>query len=188
MFNLTNISVKEFFQLNEEDAMQYVELQAIMKSKPIFQKRRAKPLGSLEYGQVAQIKRAIMKPTYKNLLESFKMIFGVSQVQYLSADVINYFYALNWIRESILELMKKEKALVPDPDPDLEMAGVNRLQVFAEMAVLIDLGKKFGKAPTEIERWKYNMVYAILLYDKLHGEVQKKYLQIKYPKKIGGKR
>lgn len=187
MFNLTNISVKEFFQLNDQEVMSYVELQTIMKSKPIFLNRKAKDLGQLEFGQVAQLKRNISNPTFENLYESFKMVFGTKKMEYLSADIISYFYALNWIRENIISIINKEKALAPEPDPDLEMAGVKRLSIFGEMSILINLGQKFSKTPTEIERWKYNLVFAILMYDKVHGEIQKNYMKIKYPKR-GGKR
>lgn len=188
MFNLKNITVKEFFQLNEADALSYVELQSIMKSKPVFLNRKAKELGELSFGDVAQLKRNISEPSYEGLMDSFKMVFGIKQSQYLNADVVSFFYALNWMRESVIALMNKEKALVPEPDPDLEMAGVNRLAVFSEMSTLINLGRSFSKAPTEIETWKYNMVFAILLYDKVHGEVQKNYYELKKPKRVGGKR
>lgn len=175
MFNLTNISVQEFFQVDEATAIKYVELQSIMKSKPTFLKYKAKKLGSLSFGNVAQLKRYIANPTYESLLEAFKMVYGVRQNQYLNADVVSFFYALNHIRESIIEINKREKQLQSEPDADLQNAGVERLQRFGEMGTLINLGKQYSKSPSEIEEWKYNLVYAILLYDKVHGEIKKKY-------------
>lgn len=180
MFSIEHITVLQFFQLQDEaKAFQYVELQSVMKEKPVFLKRKAKPLGSLTYGEVAKLKRAISKPTFEKLLEAFQMVFGVNRNEYLNAGVVDYFYALNWIRKAILEIVEKEKKLGGnDPDPFLEMAGVKRLSAFGEMATLINLGKQFGKTPEEIENWKYNVVFSILLYEKVHGEVNKSYNEI----------
>ena len=196
MFNLTHITVKEFFQVDEETSNRYLELQSnmwiyLMKlkeegkdisflNKP-FLKYKAKKLGSLSFGNVAQLKRYIANPTYESLLEAFKMVYGVRQNQYLNADVVSFFYALNHIRESVIAINKKEKQLHSEPDADLQNAGVERLNRFGEMGTLINLGKQYAKSPAEIEEWKYNLVYAILLYDKVHGEIKKKYDEIKKP-------
>lgn len=179
MFNLTNISVKEFFQLDEDTSLKYVELQSIMKSQDTFLKSRAIPLGQLSFGEVATLKRNIQNPTYESLMDSFKLVFKVKQNQYLNADVVSFFYALNFIREKVIELNQKEKVLESEIEPELEMAGVKSLSVFGEMATLINLGERYSKCPTEIESWKYNLVFAILLYDKKKGEVQQKYQKIK---------
>lgn len=179
MFNLTNISVSDFFQLNEDEVIKYLELQSLMKSKNVFTKRKAKELGYLTFGDVSQLKMDMAAPTFENLADSFKVVFGVKKNDYLKSDVVSFFYALNHIKESVKELIKKEKALESEPDPELELAGVNKLNIFGEMATLINLGEKFSKAPTEIETWKYNLVFAILLYDKKKGEVKNKYDELK---------
>ena len=179
MFNLNHIKVKEFFHLKDEDASKYLELQSIMKSEDIFLNYKAKPLGQLTYGQVAQIKRTFKNPDYNSLLECFKLVFKVKEDKYLNSDIVNYFYALNWIKEQVMALVEKEKMLVPDPDPDLEMAGVKKLSVFGEMSTLINLAQKFSTSPMVIETWTYNTVYTILLYQKIEGEVRKSYNQIK---------
>ena len=182
MFNLTHIKVRQFFQLKEDEAAKYVELQSIMKSEDIFLNFKAKPLGELTFGQVSQIKRVFMKPTYENLLECFKTVFKVREDKYLNSDITHYFYALNWIKEQVMVLVEKEKMLIPDPDPDLEMAGVKKLNVFGEMATLINLAQKFSTTPMEIEKWNYNVVFTILLYQKLEGEVRRDYMNITKPK------
>lgn len=187
MFNLANISVKDFFQLEEQNVVKYVELQSIMKSKPMFLKNKAKELGSLPFGEVVSLKNYLSNPTYESLLESFKMVFGIKQNEYLNADVVSFFYALNHIRESVIKLIKSEAQLNTEPDADLEMAGVRKLSVFGEMAVLINLGEKFGKAPTEIAKWKYGIVINTLKYYKVKGEVQKKYMELKSKKTNGRK-
>lgn len=180
MFDLENITVFQFFQLNEERAYKYVELQSIMNDKPEFLKSKAKSLGHLSYGQVAKLKRTISKPTFENLFEAFHIVFGVKMNQYLNADIVSYFYALNWIRKSVKNILQKEfKALQSDVDPYLEMAGVKRLAAFGEMSTLITLGRQFSKTPEEIENWKYNLVFSIMLYDKVYGEVNKSYNEIK---------
>ena len=179
MFNLTHITLGSFFHLKEDQAAKYLQLQEVMKTDDVFLRRKAKPLGQLTFGEVSQIKRAFIKPSYENLLECFKIVFKVKESAYLKSDIIQYFYALNWIKAEVLLLMEKEKMLVPDPDPDLEMAGVKKLSMFGEMSTLINLAQKFSTSPMVIETWNYNTVFTILLYQKLESEVSKAYNNIK---------
>ena len=161
MFNLTHITLGNFFHLKEDQAAKYLQLQEVMKTDDVFLRRKAKPLGQLTFGEVSQIKRAFIKPSYEK------------------SSIVDYFYALNWIKAEVLLLMEKEKMLIPDPDPDLEMAGVKKLSMFGEMSTLINLAQKFSTSPMVIETWNYNTVFTILLYQKLEGEVSKAYNNIK---------
>ena len=182
MFNLNHIKVKDFFHLKEDEAAKYLELQNIMKSEDIFLNYKAKPLGQLTFGEVSQIKRTFINPNYNSLLECFKLVFKVKEDKYLNSDIVNYFYALNWIKDQVMALVEKEKMLIPDPDPDLEMAGVKKLSVFGEMSTLINLAQKFSTTPMEVEKWNYNVVFTTLLYQKLEGEVKRDYMNMKKPK------
>lgn len=180
MFALNNISVVQLYHLPQQDFHNYMELQKLMKAKPVFNKRNAKKIESLEFGQVARLKRILLKPTYQGLIEAFKLVYGVKNNEYQHADVITYFYALNHIKIEIKKIIKKEQvALKSEPDMMMQMAGSDRLNVFAELNTLIDLGKQFGKSPEEIERWPYSMVFALVLHNKVHGEIMKRYHELK---------
>lgn len=177
---LDNISVKQLYQLPQEDFQNYMELQDIMRAKPIFNKYKAKKIESLEFGQVAQLKRITLKPTYEGLINAFKMVYGCRTGQYQNANVVDYFYAINHIKQSVTALINKEqRTLVGEPDMFMEMAGAERLNIFAELNTLVLLGKQFGKSPEEVERWPYSMVFALVLHGKVSGEVQKRYYELK---------
>lgn len=177
---LDNISVFQLYHLPQDHFQNYMELQGLMAAKPIFNKRRAKKIESLEFGQVAQLKRIMLNPTYQGLIDAFKMVFGVKADDYKRAYVTDYFYAINHLRQSVTELIEKEqKALKSEPDMFMEMAGAERLNMFAELNTLVDLGKQFGKSPEEVERWPYSMVFALVLHNKITAEIMKRYHELK---------
>lgn len=179
-WNLKHITVAELYQLEEYDFLCYLELQKLMNAKPFFCKKEARKITSLTFGEVSKIKRVLQKPSFEGLQDVFKMVFGTKQIQYYNADVVDYFYALNHITESILEIVKREqKALKGKSDSDLDAAGVDRLSKFGELSTLIEVGKKFGKSPEEIEKWKYSLVFSIIFYGKVEGEVKENYSKIK---------
>lgn len=185
MFDLDNITVEELYLLPPEKFKYYMDLENVMLiNDDRFMKNKARSLGSLSYGDVASIKLYLQDPTFDNVLEIFKLVYKIKKQDYLKADVISYFYALKYIKKAIIDLLDKEKkALKSDPDPLLEMAGAERLGIFREMGTLINLGKSFKKNPEEIENWRYDLVFTILVYEKISGEIQKEYRNLNKPKK-----
>ncbi|MAX51603.1 MAG: hypothetical protein CMH22_06445 [Methylophaga sp.] len=180
IFNLNNISTLEFLRLDEAAALPYWQLQSILKPHPTFGKFKAARLGELQFGQVATLKQHLQKPDFDGLLEMFTLVFGVKRSQFLNAPVVDFLIALGWLRESVSNLIQKEyHALKSNPDPDMQAAGVERLSVFAEMNTLIAIAQQYGKSPQEIETWPYNMVFSLMLHNKILGEVQKNYSEIK---------
>ncbi len=179
-WNLDHISVSQLYQLEEYDFLCYMELQKVMNAKPFFCKHKAKKLTTLTFGEVSKIKRVLIKPTLDGLQEVFTAVFGIKKIQYYNADVVDYFYGLNHIIKSIEEIVKREqKALKGKEDADLDAAGVDKLSRFGELSTLIEVGKKFGKSPEEIEQWKYSLVFSIIFYGKIENEVKDNYSQIK---------
>lgn len=180
VYNLDNIRVIELLKLDKESATPYLQLQDVMNGRGTFNGKEAKQLGELEYGQISQFKKDFAKPTYDTILEAFDLIFSASKHQVLRSRVTDYFYAVNWITEQMLKLIKREEvALIGNPDPTLEAAGVSRLQKFQELPVLMDLAQRFGKEIEEIEKWKYNKVFAMMYYFKEQREVDEEYHRLK---------
>lgn len=185
MFNLDKITVEEFFKLPEEDAAKYMDLEDILLVKDsTFAKHRATELGELTYGNIGTIRRNLTEGTFDSVYDCFKIIYGISLRKYLDADIVDYFYAFKWIKQEVLKQINNEKkVLKSDPDYYSEMAGADRLKVFGEFATLLIIGRSFSKDPEEIENWKYNKVFTILAYDKIQGEVTKRYHELKYKSK-----
>lgn len=183
IFQLEKITVREFYGLDDEELVgRYMKLEEIMKPNgKMFGKHRGTEIGELTFGEVVSLKNYLSEPNYKNLFECFKIVYGVNERQYLDADIVSYFYAMKWIKAGIISIVENQKKVLTPTEPDfyLEMAGAERLNVFGEFATLLILGRSFGLDPEVIEGWKYNKVFSILAYDKIHGEVQKRYHQLK---------
>jgi len=185
IFDLKHITVKEFFSLDESEADKYLKLEEMLKVKnDMFGKYKATPLGELTFGDVGNIKKNLSEASFDSLFDCFKIIYNVKLGTYLSSDIVDYFYSMKWIKEEIVKLIENQrKVLKAEEDPLLKMADPkNRLGVFDELPTLIILGRSFGEDPEVIENWKYNKVFSILAYDKIHGEVQKRYNELKYKK------
>lgn len=184
IFNLDNISTLQFMQLPVDQANQYWELQNIMTPIDKFGRFEGKPLGQLQFGQVAMLKDMMKDADYEGLKEAYQNIFGINEHQFQSSPVTDFLSTIGWIRKSLIELIEKEnKALQSDPDPDLQLAGVARLNPFGEMNTLIAIAQQFSTTPHVVETWTYNTVFTIMLHNKTMGEVQKEYIEIKRKKK-----
>lgn len=195
MYNLDNITVGEFWKLNDEYLVnQYLAFTMeerygeknpfYLNPKDSFAGKQATPLGKLTFGEVANIKYQVQQPTDEGIIEMFETVFKVDNKTILKQDIVSFFYALNWIKQSIKELIEREqKNLSGDQDPMLEMAGVKRLVPFGELNTLKAIGQQFGKSPDEVENWSYNMVFSLMLHDKVAAEVQHAYNELKHGSK-----
>ena len=146
---LDNITVNELWKLEDESLfISYLELQKVLKPSATFCGFQAKPLGQLEFGQVANLKEYISKPTPEGILDAFKIVFGVKEKAYFAAPVVSYFYALNWITEEMRNLVELEGRMLADkPDPLMEMAGAKVLEMFKELPVLDMIATRYIKSP-----------------------------------------
>ena len=177
IFNLPNITVAEYYQLEEKEFEKYQKLNSVLLiNDDLFLKRKAEKLTELTYGNVSTLKHTINEPSFDGLNEMIEIVYNIKKRDVLNADIVSYFYALKWIDKSVGEILEMEfKALQTEPDSKMELAGVQRLSVFGDLSALISLGKQFGKAPEEIQSWKYKIVFSILAYNKVYGEVEKEY-------------
>lgn len=179
MFNLTDIRVINYLQLEKDAASAYVRLQKIMNPKNIFSGEEGKKYGELEYGQVKRLQKTFKSPTYEQVFDAFGLFFNASKHQVLRSRVTEFFPAINYIIDQISEAVEKEnKSLSTKPNQDLENAGIGRLSAFGALNVIFDLAERFGKDPEEIERWQYRKVFAILLRDKIAREIKEEYSEI----------
>ena len=66
MYNLPNITVKELYMLHGKEMEGYMKLESIMQEDgDRFLNKRAKPLGLLQFGQVALLKKYMVRNTPK---------------------------------------------------------------------------------------------------------------------------
>lgn len=184
MYNLPNITVKELYELPGDEYKKYMALDKIMQiDGDRFLRAKAKPLGTLQYGHVIEMKHSLKNIDLDALAYIFKRVYGIKKTELMEADVVSYFLALKWILKEFTNLVEKEKkVLTPAYDIDLDFAGVKRLNGFGEMGTLINLARSFNTTPQVIEAWQYNLVFTILAYDKVKGEIQTEYSKLKQKK------
>src|SRR5690625_997303 len=156
----------------------YMNLGEILNPKSSFIGREGTPIASLTYDEVGQLKHHLASPTPEAMAEAFGIVFRCKSNEFYSQRVSDFLPALNWLKDSIENLMENEKALSGDVDPLLEMAGVEKLARFGELNVLVSLGQRFGKSPYEVGQWKYSLVFALMMHDKVHGDIEKTYNEL----------
>lgn len=182
MFNLDKIRVVEYLRLDEESVNNYGNLQRVLLPQDNFLGVTANALGSLTFSQVKDIQSRFANPSFDDVLWAFDIFFGSSKHQVLRSSIIDFFYAVNWMVSEVVKSINNEnKALAPSEgvDPDLELAGADRLNIFGDLNTLCELGERYSKEPSEIGEWKYNTVFAIMVKDKVEREVKAEYQRIK---------
>lgn len=178
IYDLENISVRKLYELGTFEFEKYMTLQKCMKSKNIFNNVEADKIGGLKFSEVSELKRIFISTTPEGLFRAFEIVFKCNLHTFMKSDVVSFFYAANWIGEEVNEIFEKEKALASEPDFFMIEAGVKRLEIFEELPTLLSLAKRFGTTPQKVERWKYNLIFAILYYDKIFEDVQKNYNEL----------
>lgn len=179
--DLENITVGQLWALEDESLFSsYLDLKKVLTPAPKFCGFDARPLGQLEFGQVANIKELRNNPTPAGILEAFNYVFGMKEKTYFAADVVSYFYAFNWILKEVDLIIEIENKMLADkPDPLYEMAGAKSLEMFKELPVLDMLAQRYNQPPQVVETWSYNFVFSLLLMIKKTAEVKENYDHLK---------
>ena len=189
MHKLQNIPVKKLFRLPLEKFEAYNNALRHIKGKPLFRGHEALDIGSLKYKDVSFIRKSLEKMTLKGITKSFALVFGIKtkrwfwteERMFFQARVVEFYQALNWILSEIENIEEQEKKLSRKPNDKLKEAGIERLGIFEELNTFIALGERFGLPPQKIQNWKYNLVFALSLHSKVHGEIQDKYADLLKP-------
>ncbi|SNA77389.1 hypothetical protein [Flavobacterium psychrophilum] len=178
--SLQNISFRQLFQLKSQKFEEYHSLLSHL--TPIKLTDSIGSLTDLTFGEVAEIKRSLQRPTFENTTKLFEIIFKIDQKKLYKINVIEFYHALNWIKHEVQSVYNREvENLSPDTDSKLKDAGVDELNIFGEMNTLIALGEKFSKAPQEVENWSYNLVFSLMLHQKISSDINKRYVELNKP-------
>ena len=181
--SLAKIPVYKLFKLQNESFEEYHNLLKHLEPKPI--KRKGKIISSLTdltFGEVAGLKMSFSDTSFESMRDVFKTVFGLKKFEFLNVDVINFYHALNWIREEMQSIYERERHnLTSTPDAKLKDAGIEDLNMFGELNTLIALGEKFSKPPQEVENWNYNLVFSLMLHQKVSNDINKRYQELNKP-------
>lgn len=189
IFDLDDITVAQFTQLDDQQTDGYMRLYEMMNEQSkkagitsdLFQNHKAKELGTLTFGEVSNIKAGITNQSDESITEVFSIIYGVNPVKIMTAKVTDYFQAVIHVGNKLNKLIENERKVLANDeiDADLELAGAAKLSVFEDFGTLITLGEQFSCTPMDIESWKYNTVFSILAFNKIKGDIQKRYQELK---------
>ena len=183
MSSLQKISFQKLFQLKPQKFEEYHNVLKHLEAIPMKGKKQIESITDLTFGEVAAIKMLLQEPNFLNIVEIFKIIFELEQKDLFKIDVIQFYHSINWIKQEVQAVYDREvENLTSTPDSKLKDAGIDELNIFGEMNTLIMLGEKFSKAPQEIENWNYNLVFSLMLHQKISSEVNKRYVELITPK------
>lgn len=175
-----NIPLHALYKLPPEEMDKYLNLISVLKPLSKIGRYKATPLFDLTYGEVKEVESLLLTATSESISQAFKYVFKMPEKVFYKLRAVTFLKALNHLFEDLKSIAELEKNLIPKPDPIFEMAGADRLSIFGHFALLKRLAEKFKTPPQGIEDWKYSVVYAVLLHDKIYGEVEQEYNQLKY--------
>ena len=172
---MENIRLYQFLLLDETEADRYLGVFQHIKPDDRIGKLKAKRLHELSFGEVLTIKKCATKDDY---IEPFLIVFGISERKLTRIRVTEFFRAFNWIRDELTVLIEREKLLNSEPEPEMIEAGIERLDIFKEMNLVIPLSKDYSLHPYTIFDWRYQTIFTLLHHGKISAEIDRNYAEI----------
>lgn len=172
-----NISVNEFFKLNE--AERYAALFNWLKPKNSF-RGFVMNEDDLTYGNILVLKESLSKASITSYFNIYKICYNQTPEEFLKGNVIEFAQSNRYIINFIKQLTHRESQLLEsEPDAKWLQAGGDRMNIFGDKSVLITLGRQFGKSPREISEWKYSEVFMCMYFNHLENSINKNYNKIR---------
>ena len=181
MQELNNISIKEYFSLQDSSA--YDVFLDILKPKNLFCGKRF-DTSKMTYDEYLTIISILNKPNLLNVKDLFVHLWRIkgsikisAEEMFFNESVFVLFSAKRFLKEFIEHKIKLEnKILYSEPDIKmLEIKAGERLKPFQTMITKINIGKQFGINPYEVGKWKYSEVLNILATNNALNQVQRDY-------------
>ena len=184
MYSIDNISVLEYFQL--EDTSDYDIFIETINAKNIFNGHRFDK-SKLTFDEVEILKGILQNPNLDNIKEMFIELFHLGNYktsadnEFNNTSVFDLFRAKKYIQDYIVKIVDTEnKVLAGVPDDKLIMINAGeKLKAVSHLLTKMRLAEQFSKAPSEIGNLKYNTVFSYMLANKLSNDVQREYQNIK---------
>lgn len=183
-YSIDNITIQQYFEL--EDSSEYDLFIDTIKPLNSFNGHKC-DLKKLTFDEVETIKNMFFSASFNDIKDVFIFLYNLGSFnqsalnEFLNTSVFDLFRAKNYIKEWLLELIKREKnALSGEADEKLLMVNANeRLSAVSHILTKMRLAEQFGKSPEEVGKWKYTTVFTILVANKRSNDVQKDYANIK---------
>ncbi len=176
---IENIRLSRFDRIDRSLHEDYMRVLTALRPRPRLGPFKARRLTGLTFSEVTLIRGWFAEGNTMGLLKAMELVFGCKRERLGQFRVVDYFHAFNWLTRELEFLAEQEQRhLSGKLGPELEMAGVRRLDRFKELNALVALAVQFGITPQEVEKWNYGLVFSLLWYNKVYREVEKDHLEI----------
>lgn len=174
--SIPNIRIRDLGSLPVKDVETYARYLKYLVPKDRLGNYKASNLYDLEFAEVVNIRDAINSG---DMVTAMSIFFKCPVPFLIRFRLIPYSHALNYMIKMVDQLNTREaKALKSEPDQKLVEAGVKELDRFGPLNILDDLGKEFGKSPTEIEKWSYGLIFGLLWRRSIKSEINERYMEL----------
>lgn len=182
---LSNPTMLEYTQLEKEErdfidfvVKDYVKPNSTLRVRKFGYTKKLKPkedsFWNLEWGDITLIKNYIKKD---NLIEVFKILYGVSDIEFLNLDLLNVFSSFKWVTNELERIYLAEKErLHSELTPEEKDAGAEELQEYGYYIALRSICPDLLEQDKYL-KLKYHLVFRELACAKLISDVNRKYQQ-----------
>ncbi|HNQ20436.1 MAG TPA: hypothetical protein PKI46_05185 [Bacteroidales bacterium] len=172
---IENITIKEFFSLEENKLLELYRILRLIKSDG----RHIQSIQLLSYKDVVQLKQLCTIQTPINIIAIIEGVFEIPLKQQREMKLTEYFPLLNFVINGIEEIIEMEHIrLSSTAKDDLIMAGVELLNQYGDIATIDALAGGDILRWQQIELLPWQIVFTKLCMDKDKAQIQENYLEI----------
>lgn len=160
---LVDFTVKESLRANKELRIRSIFPKRIMPKKVNF--------WDLSWSDIIELRIAVSD---RNLYDTLKVVFGISEKQFMHLDLFNAFAVYKWIIDQFKEIVEIEiQELASEPTEAEKEAGIERLQDFGYSVALDGLTKGDLLKNNDYLKLPYSKIFRKLCLDKTRYEINK---------------
>lgn len=174
---MRNITIKEYAKLRLQKRMQYDVLKHM---KPINDFGGMKlNVNAMSWNDVKAVMRELSNfSNWKSVIDIYETCFKISEDVFWEQPIKDYFQSSNYIRETFVKLKEKEIELLRSDDITSALwseAGGDKLNPFADVVPLVQIGKMFSQYPMDLKEKPYVEILSLLVILKRQREIDLKY-------------
>lgn len=120
------------------------------------------------------------------LVALFCKFYGCTEKEFYNENVENFFKARRFIIDEVTRICKNETALLNSISFDSEiwkMAGGEKLNKYADILPLVQLGEIYSIYPFELMHKPYSQIITLLSLHKTKSEVNNEFINLKSKRK-----
>lgn len=178
MKSLINITVKEY--MNSPNAASYEIFDSLMPANSFAGKQMN--IQAMPYANVRYCFRLLSKDSWEIVQRIFEICYDVSEHDFYSEGVKEFFQAKKYLIRSFEDVMQTEVKVLSSQSTDAhlwDMAGADKLKPYNDTLPLAQLGKHFGIYPFDLGRKPYGEIFNLLAQLKVQNEVEAEYQKLK---------